>query len=111
MISELNDREILDFLMTSEFEGDYSPDELKYLLIKWRYFYRILNGRIDREKTDWEGDLNLINQKLEQFQKEKELLMVEIAEKENLINDLKSRKLSWKERISGKIIQITDENK
>ena len=34
MISELNDDEILDLLMTSEFEGDLSPKELKYLLYK-----------------------------------------------------------------------------
>ena len=38
MISELTDEEILDFLMTSDFEDSYSPDELKYLLLKWRYF-------------------------------------------------------------------------
>jgi hypothetical protein len=34
MISELKDDEILEFLMTSEFEDDYSPTELKYLLVK-----------------------------------------------------------------------------
>ena len=38
MISELKDDEILEFLMTSEFEGDYSPVELKYLLIKKHYY-------------------------------------------------------------------------
>jgi hypothetical protein len=36
MISELQDDEILDFLMTSELEDDYKPEELKYLLIKFR---------------------------------------------------------------------------
>ncbi len=34
-ISELNDEDVLNFLMTSEFtEGDYSPAEFKYLLTK-----------------------------------------------------------------------------
>lgn len=111
MISELNDREILDFLMTSEFEGDYSPDELKYLLFKWRYFYRVLNGRIDREKNDWDGNLIQLSQKIEDLSKEINLLRVEMAEKENLIDSLKSRKLSLKERISGKIIHIENENR
>ena len=50
-IKELLDDEILDFLMTSEFEDNYSPDELKYLLQKWRYFYRLFNGKVERYKS------------------------------------------------------------
>ena len=45
MISELKDEEIMEFLMTSEFEDDYKPEELKYLLVKFRYFYRTLYQR------------------------------------------------------------------
>ena len=48
MISELTDEEILDFLMTSDFEDSYSPEELKYLLLKWRYFYRLHQGRFEK---------------------------------------------------------------
>ena len=103
MISELKDDEILEFLMTSEFEGDYSPEELKYLLIKWRYFYRLANGKIERVSTDSEGtirklnaDINLLNTKINN-------ISVENANKDNLINSLTSRKLTFKERWSGKI--------
>jgi hypothetical protein len=64
MISELKDDEILEFLMTSDFEGDYSPTELKYLLTKWRYFYRILNGRSDRDVQKLEGDLQTIENQI-----------------------------------------------
>jgi hypothetical protein len=103
MISELRDEEILEFLMTSEFEGDYSPEELKYLLIKWRYFYRLANGKIERVSTDSEGtirklnaDINLLNTKINN-------ISVENANKDNLINSLTSRKLTFKERWSGKI--------
>jgi hypothetical protein len=103
MISELRDEEILEFLMTSEFEGDYSPEELKYLLIKWRYFYRLANGKIERVSTDSEGtirklnaDINLLNTKINN-------ISVESANKDNLINSLTSRKLTFKERWSGKI--------
>ena len=52
MISELRDEEILDFLMTSDFEQEYKPEEFKYLLMKWRFFYRILNGRYELQKTN-----------------------------------------------------------
>ena len=103
MISELRDEEILEFLMTSEFEGDYSPEELKYLLIKWRYFYRLANGKIERVSTDSEGtirklktDIDLLNTKINN-------ISVENANKDNLINSLTSRKLTFKERWSGKI--------
>jgi len=103
MISELRDEEILEFLMTSEFEGDYSPVELKYLLIKWRYFYRLANGKIERVSTDSEGtirklkaDIDLLNTKINN-------ISVENANKDNLINSLTSRKLTFKERWSGKI--------
>ena len=48
MISELKDDEIMDFLMTSDFESEYKPEELKYLLYKWRYFYRLLQGNSER---------------------------------------------------------------
>jgi hypothetical protein len=89
--------------MTSEFEGDYSPEELKYLLIKWRYFYRLANGKIERVSTDSEGtirklnaDINLLNTKINN-------ISVENANKDNLINSLTSRKLTFKERWSGKI--------
>ena len=37
MISELNDEEILDFLMNSDFDGDFKPEEFRYLLHKWKY--------------------------------------------------------------------------
>ena len=51
-IKELTDTDILDFLMTSEFEDNYSPEELKYLLTKWRYFYRLSHGKYNRLKDE-----------------------------------------------------------
>jgi len=103
MISELRDEEILEFLMTSEFEGDYSPEELKYLLIKWRYFYRLANGRIERVTTDSEGAIRKLNADIDMLNNKINNISTECANKDNLINSLKSRKLTWKERLSGKI--------
>jgi hypothetical protein len=110
MISELKDEEILDFLMTSEFEGDYSPEELKYLLIKWRYFYRLINGRLERVLTDNEGDIKKLNSNIETLNNKINNLLVDNTNKDNLIVSMKDRKLTLKERLSGKIINKENEN-
>ena len=65
MISELNDEEILNLLMTSEFENDLSPMEFKFLLKKWRFFYRILHGRMDRVKDDSNYNIDMLKGEVE----------------------------------------------
>jgi FtsZ-binding cell division protein ZapB len=107
---ELSDEDILDFLMTSEFIGDFKPDELKYLLLKWRYFYRMQHGRLEVSKADLEKyklDCVELNKLLES---ERNSLKSEIANLEDEVHQLKQRKLTWRERLSGKIITIKDEN-
>ena len=110
MISELNDEEILELLMTSEFDGDLSPKELKYLLYKYRYFYRLLHGRLERIKTDNEGIIENKNDKINSLNNSVTNLQVENANKENIIHGLENRKLTWRERWTGKIITNKDEN-
>ena len=109
MISELKDDEIMEFLMTSDFEGDYKPEDLKYLLVKWRYFYRILFGRYELIKTDSQQENKILSENNDALKKEIQKLKAEIADKDNSINSLKNRKLTFKERFSGKIIN-KDEN-
>lgn len=111
MISELNDQEIIDFLMTSDFEGDYSPEELKYLLSKWRYFYRVLNGKLERLTDDKDGDFRRFKDLEEQNSLLIKDLEQQIIEKDETIYHLRNKKLSWKERISGKIIHTENENR
>lgn len=110
MISELKDDEILEFLMTSDFEGDYSPTELKYLLTKWRYFYRILNGRSDRDVQKLEGDVQSLEIKLKSNDLQIENLKKEVINKNDIITTMKNRNLTFKERWSGKIILKENEN-
>lgn len=110
MISELNDEDILDFLMISELEGDYSPDELKYLLLKWRYFYRGLHGKIGRLKDEKEGEAKLLSEEILGLKDKITSLQVKSANLENTISSIENRELTWKERISGKIITKKDEN-
>jgi hypothetical protein len=110
MISELKDDEILEFLMTSDFEGDYSPTELKYLLTKWRYFYRILNGVSDRDVQKLEGDLQTIENQIKTKDLQIGNLKNEIINKDDIITTMKNRNLTFKERWSGKIILNKNEN-
>jgi hypothetical protein len=111
MINELKDNEILDFLMTSDFDGDFKPGELKYLLSKWRYFYRILHGVSERDRIENEGRINSLNERIRLLEYEITSLQFNNAKNEDKINNLKNRKLSWRERFSGKIINKEDENK
>jgi len=109
MISNLDNSEILDFLMTSDFEGDYKPDELKYLLIKWRYFYRLINGKYELIKTDSEFDIKKLKEEIKIKEQNIEKILIENAELKNKINMLKNRELSWKERFTGKIIDKNED--
>jgi hypothetical protein len=111
MISELNDEEILDLLMTSEFENNLSPVEFKFLLNKWRYFYRLLHGRLERTKDDLEYSIKLMKEENEGVKSSNYNLLVENAQKDDLIDQMKNRKLTWKERWTGKIITKEDEDK
>jgi uncharacterized protein YdcH (DUF465 family) len=110
MISELKDEEILDFLMTSEFDNDYKPEELKYLLLKWRYFYRILHSKKELIETEKNGEINKIKEEINSLNAIIGDMMSESNRKDMLIQNLKNRKLSLKERISGKIIFNKNEN-
>jgi len=111
MISELNDEEILDFLMNSDFEGDFKPEEFRYLLHKWKYFYRILNGRAELAKVNHDGEIRQLISEKETLSKSLFDAQVNSAQKDDTINSMKSRKLTLKERWSGKIILNEDENK
>lgn len=111
MISELNDEEILDFLMNSDYEGDFKPEEFRYLLHKWKYFYRILNGRAELAKVNHDGEIRQLLSEKETLSKSLFDVQVDSAQKEDTINSMKSRKLTIKERWSGKIILKENENK
>ncbi len=104
MISELRDDEILDFLMTSDFEQEYKPEEYKYLLNKWRYFYRVLHGKNEINKIEYEGQIRILDEEIESKNGQINVLKSTNVVKDQEIESLKNRKLTWRERISGKII-------
>ena len=103
MISELEDDQILEFLMTSDLIEDYRPEDYKYLIFKFRSFYKILYGNFQLYKTNNEMNVKNFNTDSENFQRQITSLQIEKANLENEIHQLKnSRKLTLKERLSGK---------
>jgi len=104
MISELNDEEILDFLMTSDFEEEYSPKELKYFLLKWRFFYRVIYGKLENTKVSNEFEIKELKEQLESIKNSLIREQFINTQKEDTINSMKTRKLTFKERLTGKII-------
>lgn len=104
-ISELNNEEILNFLMISEFEENYSPSELKYLLMKFKFFYRVSQARNEQIKLSYETILDNLQEVIDLKSLNEAYLQSQIVKKDESIESLKQRKLTWTERITGKIIK------
>ena len=104
MISELEDDQILEFLMTSDLIENYRPEDFKYLIFKFRTFYKILYGNFQLYKTN--NEINVKNQNIDIDNLKRQIIDIQI-EKANLENEIhqlkRPRKLTFKERISGKI--------
>jgi hypothetical protein len=108
-MKNFTDDELLDFLMTSDFDENLSPEELKSLLIKFRYFFRIVSSRqntIEIQKKRFDSELE--NIKVENKKREEDL----IENNRRLFEILKSisgRRLSFTERLLGKVKLKTNE--
>jgi hypothetical protein len=102
--------DLLNYLLTSDFSNmdDASPDKFKDLLTQFRYEYRLLSGKntslvseIDKLKGDNNNLINLVKEKNFKYESK-------IASLEDELHFLKpklNRKLTWKERLHGKIEQ------
>jgi len=98
-----DDERILNYLMTSDFNDSVSPEDMKYLLSKFRYFYRIVSSKsmnIEVEKRNFEFEIDHL----------KKTKDAEIQNLNNINQDvtskykhITSRKLTFIERILGKI--------
>lgn len=107
MVNELKDDEILSFLMSSDFT-ELSNDELSFLLIKFRYFYRISTAKYEQINYKIE-DLNKEIQELKEANiKASNLHLESIAILEDKLNFSRNRKLSIKERWNGKITEVNE---
>lgn len=104
MIEELTDDEIIEYLMTSDFVENYRPEEYKFLLLKFKSFYRILYGNFTRVKGDLQFELDKNKNYANSLELQLENSQNEISKlKDNLNNYKEVRKLTWIERIKGKV--------
>jgi hypothetical protein len=95
--------EILEYLMTSDFNEELNKSELKALLIKFREFYRYMYSVKDNKVIDRDFKIKNFEQEIT-FMKEEVVRLKSIkSELENEKNLLKRRKLSFMERIRGKL--------
>ena len=106
---ELKDEDLLENLMTSEFNEEYRPEEYKFLLHKFRYFYRIIQGNLSRLKSQIEVETRLNFEQIQGLNKIIDQEKIKNAELQNKIDlSSKERKLTWSERWSGKIKRFDD---
>jgi hypothetical protein len=104
MISELKDDEILEILMTSDFTENLRPDDYKYLLFKFRSFYKSLYGNYQRYKDEKEFIVKNLKIDVENTAKENLNLQIYNSNLENDLLEFKNpRKLTILERIKGEI--------
>ncbi len=104
------DEEILDFLMTSDFNEDLSPEQLKFLLLKFRQFYRISSNKynnIEMERKKFDYDLELIKR---EHSEKMNILEIDYQNLLNKYNLILNRKLKLKERLIGKVLPNDNES-
>jgi hypothetical protein len=104
-MQNLDNEEMLDYLMTSDFNEPLKREEFIFLLNKWKNYYRILHSRY-MVKND--GN----DQRIQKLERDKKLLenniknlKIKLADKQNQIDQFNNRKLTFKERLKGKIIK------
>ena len=96
----------LNYLMTSDFNEGLKPEELIALLLKFRYEYRSLNAKNESLKKEIEKltiEIENINGLLYDA-KTKSFGTISFLEEEiQLLKKKLNRKLTFKERLFGKI--------
>ncbi len=95
--------EILEYLMTSDFNENLNKDELKALLIKFREFYRYMYSVKDNKVIDRDFEIKKLKEDIEDKKEDITKLNFSKSELENERNLLKRRKLTFIERIKGKL--------
>ena len=103
MISDLSEIEILNYIMTSEFQDGLTPDEFRLLIIRLKNFYRVSNSKVETLKSEIDGKKKEIDDMINLYTIEIENLNTINKSITEEMQKIYSRKLSIGERISGKI--------
>jgi hypothetical protein len=104
MIQDFSEEDILNYLMVSEFNEGLTSEEFKFLLLKFRYYYRLMYSRRDSMKIEINSLQTTLNVNQDIYIKNLDNLKIEIEKLEKRYNQLINRKLTWVERLKGKII-------
>jgi len=104
MVDQLSETEILDYLMSSEFDEGLTPDEFKFLLKKFRNFYRVISCSVSNHKDRMEKAIQDTENTIRKSEELEVKFENEKIELHNKIQKILDRKLSWEERFKGKII-------
>ena len=100
---ELTDKELLNFLLTSEFDENFSPDQHKFLLHKFRYFYRLSYAKYESSRFECETlqqEVDNVKLLMDIATREKNAIISDLNEE---VKSLRDRKLTIVERLSGKV--------
>lgn len=102
MLAFESEKELINYLMTSDFsDEDFSPEDLIELLKKFRNYYRTKHSLVTRK--DYE--IAKLNKKITSYVNSMGVLEKELEMCEFRYERIKSKKLSLKERIKGKILE------
>lgn len=105
----MSDEEIVDYLMTSDFNDGHTEEEFRFLLLKFRTLYRLLKSKNEQVTHS----LNTAIMDFEEFSiLNKDLLLKansDIALLQNTLEVELNRRLTLKERFSGNLIRYKKE--
>jgi len=103
MIKNLDKEELLDYLMTSDFNEPFKDSEYVYLLEKWRYYYRLIYSKSMVKNDGKDQKIKNLEENIEDLKREIHRHKVEKATIANEFDSFKNKKLTWIERLTGKI--------
>lgn len=97
-------KELLDYLMTSDFMENMKPDEYRKLLTEFRNFYRVISSKSESSNSHYLIELNKLKNENDFLKRDTIELKRENTKLKADIKSLTNRRLSFRERIKGKII-------
>ena len=98
MADLITEQDVLDYLMTSDFNDGLTQEESRFLLLKYKSLYRILHAKYEQSLSTVEEIENKLKINEENLNIAKSLMNNAIKDLENE----KGRDLTWGERFSGK---------
>ena len=110
-MQDFSETDILNYLMVSEFNEGLTPDEFKFLLYRFRYHYRLMSCKNENLKYEIDSLKSKLAENSNIYNLQSQNLINEKNKFEKSYNDLINKKLTWKERIKGKIILKDEVNR